>query len=125
LLDSEDLLPEQVTSAVMDDLHIDGRDLRNVLDSVCDREARAGMGPNQLRAALVEAWQEYEAAKPRLAYTCGAEKFFGQMWRNKAGWPWKEGEAPKSQPTAPTQPVHNHRSNAISMDEVRRRAGIQ
>jgi hypothetical protein len=90
----ESLEPSMVTTAVMDDLHLSGMKLRVVLDDVCNREMRAGMSADDLRAALVEAHREYEIAKPRLSYTCGAEKFFGELWRNKAGWPWKDGQAP-------------------------------
>jgi hypothetical protein len=92
--DDDGLEPSMVTTAVMDDLHLSGMKLRVVLDDVCNREMRAGMSADDLRTALVDAYREYEIAKPRLSYTCGAEKFFGELWRNKAGWPWKDGQAP-------------------------------
>jgi uncharacterized protein YdaU (DUF1376 family) len=99
--DEEGLEPSMVTSAVMDDLHLSGRELRIVLDEVCNREMHAGMAGRDLRTALGDAWRDYEVSKPKLSYTVGAEKFFGQIWRNKAGWPWKEGEAPAPRKAEP------------------------
>lgn len=86
--------PAMVCAAVMDDLRISGRELRIVLDAVCHREMARGMPGEEVRAALVDAYARYQAAKPRLCYTVPAEKFFGQWWHNPAGWPWKDGESP-------------------------------
>lgn len=124
-LADEKLDPSMVVSAVMDDLHLSGRDLRVVLEEVCNREIKAGTSPYELRAALVTSRQEYEAAKPQLRYDVGAARFFGECWRNKAGWPWNEGESPKVQAIASPKSSFEHKSTLIPMSETRRRAGIQ
>ena len=118
VLDADDLEPSMVTTAVMDDLHLSGMKLRIVLDEVCSREMGLGMGADDLRAALVAAWQEYEASKPRLSYTCGAEKFFGELWRNKAGWPWKDGQAPAA-PKAPVADPEPRQLNVHQLERIR------
>jgi hypothetical protein len=96
-LDSDRITePSMVASAVLDDLRLSGRDLRIVLDEVCAREMQAGTDPEELRVLLVDAWRSYEQAKPSLTYSVGAAKFFGEIWRTPAGWPWKDGHQPKS-----------------------------
>ena len=135
LPDVESLEPSMVTTAVMDDLHLSGMQIRIALDEVCNREMGLGMAADDLRTALVEAYGEYETAKPRLSYTVGAAKFFGEWWRNKAGWPWKDGQAPKPAPvlvtTHPTEPdfetagEHYRRMNGLDpkvnpFDEMRK-----
>lgn len=94
--------PSMVCTAVLDDLRLSGQDLRIVLDEVCTREMRAGMDGQELRAALVTAWKRYEEAKPRLKFPVGAAKFFGECWRNPAGWPWRDGEGQKPVASIPS-----------------------
>ena len=95
----EALSPEMVASAVMGDLILSGQYLLIALDGVCRAEMKAGRKPNELRDAMVTAWQDYDAAKPKLKYAKKPERFFGDGdWRNKAGWPWKDGCTPA--PTA-------------------------
>jgi hypothetical protein len=39
---------------------------------------------------MIEAAREYEAAKPRLRYSFGWARFFGEgHWRGASAWPWK------------------------------------
>jgi hypothetical protein len=93
----EPISPEMVASAVLDDLGLSGRELRFVLENICRNAIAAGTSADELRASLVTAWREYDQAKPNLKYFSGAQKFFGEgLWRNKAGWPWKDGQQPKS-----------------------------
>ena len=60
-------------------------------------EIKAGTSADDLRASMVNAWREYEQATPKLGYTVGAQKFFGEgIWRNKSRWPWIKGQEPTS-----------------------------
>ncbi len=124
----EPIPPEIVASWVLDDLQLSGMSLRLVLDDICRMALNAGTSADELRGSLVNSWQGYEEAKPRLSYTVGAQKFFGEgVWRNRDGWPWKEGFAPASRPIEPAKPVHEYKSNAIPMSEIRAmaKAGAQ
>jgi uncharacterized protein YdaU (DUF1376 family) len=90
-----EITPEMVTRAVLTELGLSGRDLAVVLDEVCRSQMKLYETPGALRDALVAGWREYDAAKPLLTYTKGAAKFFGEGdWKNKAGWPWKDGKQP-------------------------------
>ena len=72
-----------------------------MLEDVATAELKAGRHPDELRAALIAAHREYSDAKPRLAYTKGTVKFFGEGdWRDSAGWPWKNGTESKAKPLA-------------------------
>jgi hypothetical protein len=83
-----------VVSGVLDDLQLAGRELRAVLEDICRVAMKGGTSPDDLRASLVNAWREYEQAKPNLSYAVGAQKFFGEgVWRNRDAWPRKEGQA--------------------------------
>jgi uncharacterized protein YdaU (DUF1376 family) len=89
------ITPEMVTRSVLTELGLSGRDLAIVLDEVCRSQMKLYETPGALRDAMIAAWREYDVAKPRLGYTKGAAKFFGDGdWRNKEGWPWRPGESP-------------------------------
>jgi hypothetical protein len=120
----EGLTPLMVADAVLKDCKISGMNLRVALEATCRHEMDDGTCPDELRASLVGAWQDYEEAKPNLKYFVGAEKFFGQrIWRNRAGWPWKDGHAASQrkplQVKTPDKPVHEFPSNAISIEQIR------
>ena len=56
----------------------------------------------ELRDALIAAHRQYSDAMPRLSYTKGTARFFGDGdWRNAAVWPWKPG-AQAAQPRVRT-----------------------
>lgn len=124
--DPEDLdgvSSSMVSSSVLTSLGLAGMPLRVVLDDVCRMAMRAGASADNLHTSLVNAWREYEQARPKLSYQWGAKTFFGEgHWRNSDGWPWKEGFRPAKHPVAPERPVHEYRSNAISMSEIREMA---
>jgi hypothetical protein len=92
---SEALLPEMAARAVMDRCRLSGMGLSVVLHDQCKLAANAGEDLEGLADRMVKAWDDFIAAKPRLIWFPGAEKFFGQMWSNTAAWPWKEGQAPQ------------------------------
>lgn len=95
----ESVLPEMVARGVLSELAISGRELAIALDDVCAAEMKQGKDPTELRDGLIAAWRDYEQSKPKLSYTKGAAKFFGEGdWRNKPGWPWKDGQAPVVNP---------------------------
>jgi hypothetical protein len=88
---------EKITRSVLVELGISGRDLSVVLDEVCRSQMRHYATPGDLRDAMVDSWRQYDASKPNLEYAKGPAKFFGDGdWRNKAGWPWKQGSPPQS-----------------------------
>jgi Helix-turn-helix domain len=90
--------PEMVSRAVCELTPLIGREVLNALDGVCRAEMRDGKNPDELRDALIASWKDYDANKPKFSCIYGAEKFFGHgMWKNKPGWPWKEGMEPKPQ----------------------------
>jgi hypothetical protein len=85
---------------------------------------------NEEASALVDkiadAWKRFGEAKDRLDFSFGAEKFFGEgYWQDERRWPWKEGNAPKSSAVQSLHPIFEHKSNAVSIEEMRRAAGIQ
>ena len=87
--------PEMVTRGVLSELCLSGRDLAVAMDEVCRAEMKQGRDPADLRDALIASWKDYTIAKPSLNYPKGAVKFFGEGdWRDKAGWPWKDGKQP-------------------------------
>jgi len=89
------ITPDMVARGVLTELRISTRELAMTLDDVCRVEMKSGRDASELRDSLIAGWNEYEQAKPNLTYTKGAVKFFGEGdWRNKAGWPWKEGKQP-------------------------------
>lgn len=93
--DSHVIPPEMIARGVLSELALSGRDLVIVLEEVCKASLPQWPSPGDLRDALIKAHRDYEAAKPRLSYTKGAAKFFGDGdWRNPSGWPWKEGQQP-------------------------------
>lgn len=88
------ITPEMVMRGVLSELSLSGRDLAVTLDEICRAEFKKGRDASELRDELIAAWREYDKAKPRLTYTTGAVKFFGEgWWANRAGWPWKPGES--------------------------------
>lgn len=91
----EPITPEMVTRSVLTETGLAGQQLAVVLDEVCRSQMKLYETPGALRDAMVAAWRDYDVAKPKLSYTKGAAKFFGDGdWRNKEGWPWKPGESP-------------------------------
>jgi hypothetical protein len=93
----EPISPEMVASGVLVGLQLSGKDLRIVLEDICRMSMKAGFSADELRDSLVDAYREFDAAKPKLSYIWGAKTFFGEgHWRNKSGWPWNKGEQPKS-----------------------------
>jgi 5-methylcytosine-specific restriction endonuclease McrA len=90
-----EITPTMVASAVLDEAQLSGRDLRVVLEDICRKAMKAGMSADELRAAMVSAWIDYDKSRPILDFPCGAAKFFGEgLWRNRAGWKYKTGHAP-------------------------------
>jgi hypothetical protein len=93
--------PEMIASAVLTECRISGRELRIVLEDVARAELKAGSAPGELLNTLISAYRQYSDAKPRLSYTKGTAKFFGEGdWRDPLGWPWKDGANPKINPLA-------------------------
>lgn len=92
--------PEMVMRGVLSELCLSGRELSVALDEICRAEMGKGRDASELRDALIASWRDYEASKPNMtAYTKGPTKFFGDGdWRHRAGWPWKDGKQPSSQP---------------------------
>lgn len=89
------IAPEMVSRGVLSELCLSGRDLSVALDEICRAEMRHGADPSGLRDALIASWRDYSIAKPSLSYTKGASKFFGEGdWKDKIGWPWKDGKQP-------------------------------
>lgn len=90
------ITPEMVTRSVLTELGLSGRDLAVVLDEVCRSHIKLYETPGALRDALMAAWRDYDTSKPQMTqYTKGPAKFFGDGdWKNKAGWPWKDGKQP-------------------------------
>jgi hypothetical protein len=121
--DGDGLTPDMVAGAVMDDLRLSGTELRFQLEAQCRMEMRAGASAEIVRTAMVSAWRDYEVAKPRLQFTVGAAKFFGEMWRNQATWPWKEGERKIPASVIPAEPAHDFRSTVITMSKTSKDLG--
>jgi hypothetical protein len=95
-LNPEAITPEMVASAVLTECRISGRELRTVLEDVSRSELAKRRDPDELRDELIEAYQQYETAKPRLSFSKATAKFFGDGdWRNPLGWPWKDGKQPQ------------------------------
>lgn len=85
--------PEMIARGVLVELCLSGRDLSVVIEEVCRSELARGALPGDIRDGMTAAWRDYEVSKPRLGFHIGAGKFFGEgAWRNRDGWPWKEGE---------------------------------
>lgn len=91
-----EITPEMVTRSVLTELGLSGRDLSVVLDEVCRSHMKLYETPDALRDALMAAWKDYDLSKPQMTqYTKGPAKFFGDGdWKNKTGWPWKDGKKP-------------------------------
>lgn len=93
--EQDGITPDMIARSVLTETGLAGRDVAMVLDEVCRSQVKLYETPGALRDALIDSWRQYDSAKPSLAYTKGAAKFFGDGdWRNKAGWPWKEGKQP-------------------------------
>lgn len=94
--------PEMIARSVLTELALSGRDLAVVLEDVCRSALSQWPTAGDLRDALIKAHRDYEVAKPKLSYTKGAAKFFGEGdWRNPIGWPWKAGEQSTVNPIKP------------------------
>jgi hypothetical protein len=86
------LAPEMVAKAVQIEAGVFGIKPLVILTEVCKREMDFGISPDEVKSALVRAWQVFRAAAPQLEYVWGAEKFYGEgHWKSEAEWPWKEG----------------------------------
>jgi hypothetical protein len=125
--DACDITPEMVARAVMEELGISGRYLPTVVGNVARTEMNRGRTADEVKADMIAGYQDYEKNAGKLKWPINAEKFFGEgNWRNRAAWPWKEGESASERvSTAPAKPVFEHRSTIRSMDEARAAAGIQ
>ena len=89
------LEPSMAASMLMLKLAISGKWLPGVITDVLKAEGTQGKDLGNVIAAMESAWNEYQAAKTKLEYSVGAEKFFGEgIWRSPPGWPWKDGKAP-------------------------------
>jgi hypothetical protein len=87
--------PDMIARGVITELGLGGRELVSVIEEVCRSQVKHYDSPGALRDSMVDSWRQYDTAKPSLAYTKGAAKFFGDGdWRNMAGWPWKDGKHP-------------------------------
>lgn len=87
--------PDMIARGVLSELGLSGRDLVTVLEDICRSQIKLYDSPGELRDAMIAAWRDYDIAKTSLVFQKGAAKFFGDGdWRNKAGWPWKEGKQP-------------------------------
>lgn len=111
------ITPEMVASGVMTELCISTRDLAVTLDGVCRAEMKKGRDATELRDALIGAYQEWDAAKPRLNFAKSTKNFFGEGdWRNRTGWPWKPGQSP------PTRKQHQGEDPALRAIRERKEA---
>lgn len=98
-----EITPSMVAQGVLTECAIAGRELLDVLEKVVQGESkRDGYNPGTTRDTMITAWREFLKAKTKLSFAPGAVKFFGEgHWRDKSGWPWKEG----MQPAAPRKYV--------------------
>ena len=79
------------------------------LTTVALGEIESGLHEDAVFAAMAKAWREFSEARPRLEKPWGALSFFGHgYWKDKAGWPWKPGMAPR--------PAETYRT---ALDEIR------
>ena len=63
---------------------------RSEIEQQAKLELQDGRGVDDVALEMICAWRAYQEAKPRLAMTPGAEKFFGEgMWRDQSTWPLK------------------------------------
>lgn len=98
-LSDEELLPEMAAQAVMDRCRISGMGLSVVLTRQAKLASDAGEDLKELTDRMVKAWDEFLAAKPKLKWFPGAEKFFGEgYWNKPETWPWKDNQAPDAKP---------------------------
>lgn len=81
---------------VMSEAPLSGMRLQMAIEQTARHEITNGVDPLVVADAMLDAWREFKAARPRLEYPWGAEKFFGEgYWKTPEGWPWKPGQAPK------------------------------
>lgn len=67
------------------------------------REALAGrqLSPSAVAEAMCAAWAEWVTATPRLRFTLGPKKFFGEgWWRDRRRWPFAEAKVSRNQHAA-------------------------
>jgi hypothetical protein len=87
-----------VAKYVQTELCLGGNPQLRVLETVAKGELKSGRDPSELRDAMIAAWRDYVVSRPDMTrYTKKPVNFFGDGdWRNRAGWPWKEGKAPQN-----------------------------
>lgn len=91
-------IADQANAATMKVMHeapLSGMQVRMAVEQVARHEISGGLEPERVADAMLSAWREFKANTAKLQYAWGAEKFFGEgNWKDKAAWPWKEGQAP-------------------------------
>lgn len=108
----EELAPEMVAKAVMDDLRISGLQLSVAVTAQARLEMNNGADPHEVRTRMVSAAEDYERSKPRLEFKWGWESFFGGHWRNREGWPWKQSQTPTTKTVRAIDKLHQQESHA-------------
>jgi hypothetical protein len=88
-----DVTPFMVAKEVLSELRIGGLQLQVTLEAVVAAESRLpDYDPDKTKDAMVAAYGEFAAARPKLNFPPGDQKFFGEgYWRDKSKWQWKSG----------------------------------
>lgn len=88
---------ELVATAVMKELGIVDRYVRTAITDVArgEMEKLEGIKHADVSGAMIAARRDYEKNVSKLKWPLDVEKFFGRgLWKNRAGWPWKDGNQP-------------------------------
>jgi len=87
---SDGILPEMAANEVLNRCGIMGIRLSVVLKDQAAFAQRDGIDLMEWIDRAVDAFHKYQEAKPKLTYTKGLERFFGEGdYKNPDGWPWK------------------------------------
>jgi hypothetical protein len=72
--------------------------IRDVLkQEIADSDKPLVLALSCALTAMVDAWDDFKAASPRLRYTWGPNKFFSLgYWRERDSWPW-DGDVMKQE----------------------------
>jgi hypothetical protein len=90
-----EITPEMITRAVCELAPLSGADVISALNNVCRAEMKSGMDTRELQGALIAAWKDFAENRRKFSCTFGAAKFFGEgLWKDRLGWPWREGMEP-------------------------------
>lgn len=85
--------PEMIAHGVLTELGMSGRYLLNAIADVAKTELNRGRSPTQIRDEMISARRDYDRSVAKLKWPLKPESFFGNGdWRNRATWPWKDGE---------------------------------